>query len=293
MKNKQFINCIVFVLSLLILSATFSGCSKKSAQSEPPKESSNEKKAPDTLKKLESGIDAIIENLDPKDNEADNQTQGDAKPQSSSETKTETKTEESKDQSKNETKQEVKNESPDDKKWKDTTTKIEETHKQWNELQPDLSKGGVQQKVLDDFSNTLNTLTTYITAKDLQNTLLYSNELYRFIADFMDPYNNKTPPESKRITYFIRNAKYSGMANQWEKAKSSITNLKSHWSILKPQIKKDQQDAADKMDVSILELEKVVAQSNMTLTKIKSDIALENVKALEQSFEKSQDVQGK
>ncbi|MBZ4644846.1 MAG: hypothetical protein JG777_335 [Clostridia bacterium] len=283
MKKNRIITYIILVFTLSMVTAAFSGCSKKAAKPAPKSTSESAKKAPDTLKGLESSIQDVIKELDKKEEEK-------SEAEIKTETKTEVKQEEDKDKAKAETKQEtekeVKKESPEDKKWKTVTKKVEDIHKQWNSFQPEAVKAGAPKKVIDDFSNSLNILTTYVEAKDMLNTLFTANELYQFIPEFMGQYTNKTPPDLKRIAYFIRDARYNGMANQWEKSKSSINNLKSHWPIVKAQVKKEQENQASKMEFSIYELEKVVAQSNMNLTKLKSDIALENLKKLEETFEK-------
>ncbi|MDK2798459.1 MAG: hypothetical protein PWP27_39 [Clostridiales bacterium] len=284
MRINRIINYIALTLILFLVITNFSACSKKSAKSAPKNISENEKKVPDSLKELESGIQDIIDELDKKENTEKSEAK--VKIESKTEMKQESDKDKSKNEMKEETKEEIKKESPQDKQWKSVTQKVESLHKQWNSLQPEVVKAGIPKKVIDEFSNSLNTLTTYTQTEDKQNTLFYANELYRLIPDFMEQYHSKTPPDLKRIGYFVRDAKYNGMINQWEKSKSSINNLKSHWSIVKAQVKKEQEKQASTMEFSIYELEKVILLSDINLTTIKSDIVLENLKKLEESFEK-------
>ncbi len=118
------------------------------------------------------------------------------------------------------------------------------------------------------------------------NTLFAANELTQFISDFTAQYNSEIPPDVKRMGYFIRDAKYNGIAGQWEKSSADIDSLKSYWSIVKAQVKKEQEKQASQVEFSIYELEKVVKQSNLTLTLLKSDIALDNLNKLEEAFRK-------
>ncbi|WHH59105.1 hypothetical protein [Petroclostridium sp. X23] len=281
--KKRLVLYIMLVLMSLIFNTMLCGCSKKAEKPAPSESDEEKKKTPDVLKELESSIQDIMDELDKKEEEKE-------KAEITIESKTEIKQEEGQDKASNETKQEtkqeVKQESPEDKKWESITKKVEKIHEQWNELQPEAVKGGTPTKVMDTFSNTLNTLTTYVESRDMQNTLFFANELYRNIPDFMEQYNEKVPPDIKRMAYFIRDAKYNGMINQWEKSVSSINNLKSHWAIVKAQGKKEQEKQVSQMDFSITELEKVVTQGNITLTRLKSDIALDNLKKLEESFNK-------
>ncbi|MGE4282713.1 MAG: hypothetical protein AB7G87_03240 [Clostridia bacterium] len=282
--KRKIILFSILILTLLILNTLLCSCSKKSAKPTPNESEEESEKAPDTLKELEASIQDILKELDakkePEKKEAEIKV----------ETKTEIKQEESKDKSSNENKQEttqeVKKESEEDKKWESVSKKVEEIHKQWDSLQPEVVKAATPKKTIDDFSNTLNTLTIYAESKDMQNTLSFTNELYRLIPDFLEQYKDKIPPDVKRMTYFIRDAKYNGKINQWEKSASSINNLKSHWAIVKAQAKKEQEKQISQVDFSIIELEKVVILNNMILTDLKSNITLENIKKLEESFQK-------
>lgn len=286
MRRMSFRQIIIILITLLLCIHLFASCSKKESEQSNEKSEETEKKEPETLKKLESTIQEIIDELDKKEEEEKQETE--MKIETTTEMKSEQDSEKEQNETKQETKQEITKESPEDKKWKAVSKRIEEIHKQWNNLQPDLVTAGVSKQPLDDFSNTLNSLTIFADSKDMQSTLFLSNELTRIIADFMEQFKGKVPPDIKRMSYYVRDAKYNGMINQWEKAKSGINNLKSHWSIIKPQTNKDQESDASKTEFSITELEKVIDQKNLNLTKIKSDITLENIKKLEESFEKAE-----
>lgn len=284
LKKRYWVNYILLLLIALMSVNYFTGCSQRSAKPAPEEADKKKNKAPESLKELESEIESIIKELDKKEEDKKEETQ--VKIESKTEVKQEQDQNKGENETKQETKEEVKKESVEDKKWKTVKEKVESIHKHWNNLQPAVVKAGMQKKVIDDFSNALNILTIYAEAKDQQNTLFTANELHQFMAAFLEKFDEKIPPDVKRIGYFIRDAKYNGTANQWEKAKGSMSKAKSHWAVVKPQLKKEQETQGSKMEFALYELEKVIEQSNITLTKLKSDIVLEDLKKLEESFEK-------
>lgn len=287
LKHKHLQKMLTIILTFSLCVYLFCSCSKKEEKS-PSKQSENtEKKQPEALNKLEKSVQDIINELDKKEEEETQESE--TKMESTTETKSEQSAEKEQTETKQETKQEITKESTEDKKWKAVTKKVEEIHKKWNELQPDLVTAGTPKQSIDEFSNTLNSLTVFIESKDMQNTLFSSNELYRILADFHEQFKGKIPPDVKRMSYFIRDAKYNGMSGKWEKAKSSVNNLKSHWEIIRPQTKQEQESITAQTEFSVSELEKVLEQANVNLVKLKSDIALENVKKLEESFEKMEE----
>ena len=286
--NKSRILSIITVVVFIIASLTLiQGCRKESKPTPKQQSAEADKKAPEALESLEKNIKDIFKQLDVKDEEAEEE-----KTEMKTETKTETKVkqdeEKAENESKQETKQEVKTETAEDKKWKAVKKKVEEMHKQWNTLQPEVATAGTPPEKIEDFSTTLNNVTVASDAKDLPNTLSQTNELYKYIPAFMEHFESKSPPTIKKLSYIVRDAKYNGANNQWEKAKASIVNLRTIWSMVKTQTKKEQEKDAAKVEVSIKELEKVVNESNANLTKLKSEIAIDNLEKLEESFEKGQ-----
>lgn len=274
---------LLIIISLLCINMS-TGCSRRAAKPAPEKEDTK-KKPPDTLKDLEEGIDKIMKQLD-KDQDEEEKNQVQVKIESETEVKRESDPQKAENESKQETKQEVKRETAEDKAWKSVNDSIENIHKQWNSLQPQIVQGGVAKNTIDDFSNTLNNLTMFADAEDKPNTLLAASELYRFVPDFMQPYDNKIPPDVKRIGYLLRSTKYNAMIGKWDIAKANLEKLKSHWSLTKALLKKEQENPASKMEFAIYELENVVNQNNIMLTEIKSDIAMDDLRKLEESFEK-------
>ena len=284
-KKHLWIFILLIAISITLIGIV-AGCRQKAEKPTPEntEEKNKEKKLPDTLEDIESSLKNIIRTLDKdKDEEKD-------KEEVTIESKTEIKQEEDSKKAENETKQEtkeeIKKEDPEEKQWKTVEKQVKELHKNWNSLQPDIVQAASPKEAIDEFSNLLNSLTLYAEAKDMQNTLFAANEVYRIIPIFMAQFDSKVPPDLKRMEYHIRNAKYNGMINQWDKSKEDMNKLKSYWSTVKTQVQKEQEDQANQIEFSISELEKVVIQENISLTDIKSKLALENIEKLEEALKK-------
>jgi hypothetical protein len=169
--------------------------------------------------------------------------------------------------------------------WEEITPIINKMHYTWNSYMPQAMKKGANQKVLDDFSNALNSLTNTIITKNKTNTLLAANYLYAYIPDLFSIYRTKSPSEIKRIRYYARNAMLNSLTANWTQAELDIDNLKSAWMVLRNVLNKESQDSINKLDLSITELDKVVGSKNQPLTDIKGRIALANIEEIEKSLE--------
>ncbi len=169
--------------------------------------------------------------------------------------------------------------------WEEITPIINKMHYTWNSYMPQAMKKGANQKVLDDFSNALNSLTSTIITKNKTNTLLAANYLYAYIPDLFSLYRTKSPSEIKRLRYYARNAILNSLTANWTQAELDIDNLESTWMVLRNVLNIENQDTINKLDLSITELDKVVGAKSQPLTDIKGRIALANIEEIEKSLE--------
>ena len=159
-------------------------------------------------------------------------------------------------------------------------------HYQWNNLMPVAIKKGANKDLVNNFGNKLNDLSSTVTGKNKMKTLIAANQLYVYIPDLYLLFKPKLSPEIKRVRYYSRSAiLYSSSAN-WTQADSDIGSLKSVWAVYKNSLSKDQQDNANKLDLSINELEKVIKERNQSLIDIKGKVEFSNIEALEKAAEK-------
>ncbi len=171
-------------------------------------------------------------------------------------------------------------------KWSEVGKIINKLHYQWNDLMPDIAKKGADMKLVDNFDNALNTLTTTIESKNQDNVLISANKLYSQIPDLYSLYRVKMSPEVKRMIYYTRNIILVSSKDGWEQVGKDNEDLEKSWSLFQNTLEKEQKAVGDKLDFSIYELKKVITEKNKQLTDIKGRIVLNNIKELQQSFEK-------
>jgi hypothetical protein len=162
---------------------------------------------------------------------------------------------------------------------------INKLHYSWNDYMAQAVKAGASKTLIGNFDTALNSLTNSIISKNKTNTLMGASHLYSYIPDFYSLYRSQTSPEIKRIRYYARDAMLNSMTPNWPQAEADIESLKSSWSLCKSTIPKEQQDAGNRLDFSIYQLESVIKEKNQPLTDIKGKVALTNIESLEKAIE--------
>ena len=162
---------------------------------------------------------------------------------------------------------------------------IDKMHYQWNNLMPAVIKKGASKELVNNFDNALNHLSSTVPGRNTMNTLLAANQLYAYVPDLYSLFQSKPSPAIKRIRYYSRSAILNSLTANWTQADSDMNNLKSVWALYKNSLSKDQQEIANKLDLSIYELEKVVKEKNQPLVKIKGNVELSNTETLEKAAE--------
>ncbi|HEX2944654.1 MAG TPA: hypothetical protein VHT96_01710 [Clostridia bacterium] len=171
-------------------------------------------------------------------------------------------------------------------KWAEVDKLVNALHFQWNDFMPEVAKKGADMKFIDSFDTALNNLTTTTASKDKDKVMTSANELYKNIPDLYSIYRTKMSPEVKRLIYYSRNIILESAKDNWEQVKKDNESIEKSWSLFKNTLDKEQQHIADKLNFSIYELKKVTGDKNKQLSGLKGKIVLNNIKELEQSFEK-------
>lgn len=288
----------IMAIYITIFAFVLTGCGSSSKKSAPQQQSTQteqkSEKIPDQLVSIEDSVEKIIKELDgpsvgtKEEKKGGQQGQGAQQGQSSQQGQGGQQSQSGQQgqggQQQGQTAQPTQKKDP----WETITPIINTLHYSWNDYMPSAVKKGANRKLIDNFSDALNSLTNTIIEKNKVNTLLAANYLYAFIPDFYSLYKTETSPEIKRIRYYTRNAMLHAMTANWTQADSDLNSLKASWSLFKNTVTKDQQDDSNKLDFSISELEKVVKERNQPLTDIKGRIALSNVESLDKTSKKEE-----
>lgn len=172
--------------------------------------------------------------------------------------------------------------------WGSLEKDVRTLHISWNDFLPKAVKMNAGRDLVDTFSNALNGLSNAITSKNHMNTLVAANNLYDSVPAFYRLYEPKSVWEYKKLKYYSRDAVLNAMVGNWVDSDRSIGSMKASWAIFRTTIDRDEKETGDKLDFSISELEKVVKEKNLNLTRIKGEINLANIEEMEKLEEKKE-----
>lgn len=306
--NHKFLTFLWFLTLFLIFALSLFSCKKEEKKPSPEQQSQESEQQsetiPEQLKEIEKSVEKIIKALDgpsvgveeekgeskqemSSDEGDSSQKQEDNKKQEDSQGKDTQAGEKSSKQTQGAQKQEKQD------PWKEITPITNDLHYKWTSYMPDAVKKGANKKLIDNFSNALNSLTNTIIEKNKTNTLMAASYLYAYIPDMYSLYRTKTSPEIKRIRYYVRNSMLNSMTANWTQVDYDVNNLKSSWSLFKNTLEKNEQDDSNRLDFSIYEFEKVVKERNQPLVDIKGRVALSNIETIEKAMEKESKQEGK
>lgn len=321
MKNTKPMINVNFIIWLMLAFLFITGCGKNSgneqedAKFQALKQTQKQEKESEKLKAIEADIEAVFEVLggpsikteessSEKENQQADGNQEKTKQQQDDQQKTGqqksdqqqggkqeggqqqgTKDKQQGDQKKEQQdSQKQAQQAPD--KWSEADKLIRKLHYKWNDFIPDISKKNADIKLIDNFDNALNKLTTTMLSKDMEKVLTSANTLYSRIPDLYSLYRIKLSPEAKRMIYYTRNIILETRKDNWEQALKDIDAIEKSWSLFRNTLESEQKETGDKLNFSIYELKKVTDEKNKQLTDIKGKIVLKNIKDLQKSIEK-------
>ncbi|NLK98741.1 MAG: hypothetical protein GX272_11815 [Epulopiscium sp.] len=110
-------------------------------------------------------------------------------------------------------------------------------------------------------------------------------KLTKHIPYMTELFKTKLPSEILILKYHIRNIKISSKQGKWDEIKKDLEEIDEVWPRLQPKVMEKKDTLAIQFNQSVVELKDVVAQKDSTLTTIKCDIALENIKKISETLE--------
>ena len=175
-----------------------------------------------------------------------------------------------------------------DEPWSNIRKTIQDLHIKWNEYIPEAKKTQVSNQLLDDFSFTLNVLTTSSSSKNTIDTLSSANNLYFYVTEFMPFYETQIPLEIKKSRYYIRSLAINSMMNRWDEADKNMQELSSLFPYLKNAVKLENNEFIDKLDYLIVELKNALEDKSFEIIDIKSKICMSVLNSIEEALEEDQ-----
>lgn len=186
---------------------------------------------------------------------------------------------------KNEKTETTASQSPMDE-WKNMATQLRVIHKNWNMMEPDAIKGGLSSTDRRNFEKALDDLTVSIGKTSAMDSIKAAIELYGQSGSLAKALKNKVPEEYYKTRYEIMAISVEASEGKWDQITDRLPALKDHWDNFKVQKITKNEKMLSRSDLAIDDFEAALASENFDLILIKSEIALNNLKQIEESLSK-------
>ncbi|SHH21897.1 hypothetical protein [Tepidibacter thalassicus] len=160
--------------------------------------------------------------------------------------------------------------------WLDIKKDLFNIHREWNNLQAKMNEVPIEKEYIENFENNLNLLTTSISNYDIFNSLIYSNNLTKYISDFKNYFKTLKNNDIDKMKYSIRKAILLANMNNFDESIKTLTNTSEILNSKADMYSKDKEKFL-KLKFSLQDLKKSIENKDLKLMKIKAPIAIENI----------------
>jgi len=109
-------------------------------------------------------------------------------------------------------------------------------------------------------------------------------QITKHLPYMSDLFKVKTPSEILTLKYLIRDIKIASKLGEWDLVHKDLKEIEEIWPKLQADITEKKEPLAIQFNQILIELKDVIEQKDSTLTTIKADIALENIKSMTDLF---------
>ncbi|MDD3853122.1 MAG: hypothetical protein PHD40_05640 [Syntrophomonadaceae bacterium] len=171
--------------------------------------------------------------------------------------------------------------------WQKEQTSLKSIHRNWNKLQVKATQAGLNMESRQKFDQSLDLLTDSINAKNTEDTIIQSIELYDGFDSIAQVFNSSIPPVYYQTKYEIMKASALAMQGRWEEGKKQCQHMLREWNTLKMQSDKIDNQVVSCTDASVRDLCRAIDNKSVGLVSIKTDIAIENMNKLFKEFNRN------
>ncbi len=308
-RDKYYKRKLYIILLLLILFST--NCSKSKEEVKYKKKD----KAPDSISSVSDNIQDILKNtekiemlLDGTYIEKENKKRPDEKEKEKEDTNN-SKMEENKSQGEKDTQnsedksledntedvdkpkkdKEEKKENEDEKNkeskenWEKIQKKIEDIHQKWNDYENEGIKKGMTGEMADDFRNSLSELTKSIEDKNIEDIYNFAAECFLNLNPIFNLYQDEIKGEINKIKYAVYKSYLMGMNNKVNNGEVILEEGEKNINLIRIKIKEDDKEklkTLEKLNLSIMDMKKSLSKKSIRLNRIKKDVIMLNLEAL-------------
>jgi len=167
-------------------------------------------------------------------------------------------------------------------KWQEVDKNLEEIHKSWNNYEVESRDKGATDEKADKFKSDLNALTVAVESREIDSIIDAGSRAFNSLATFFDLYKDEIGGDLARVKYSAYQAFLLVQKGNKEEAKKLLDETQDHISRVRKGLKEDKTKDLEKLSLSISDMKKALDSGSMELLKIKRDIAVENIKNLQE-----------
>ncbi len=167
-------------------------------------------------------------------------------------------------------------------RWQKIDKDLEEIHKSWNSYEVEAIDKGVTAEKGDEFKRNLNSLTVAVENRDIASILDTASKAFNSLSTFFDLYKDEVRGELSRVKYSVHQAFILAKNGNKEEANKLLTETQEHTSRMRQKLKEDKMKDLEKLSLAINDMQKALDSNSIELLKIKRDIAIENIKLLQE-----------
>ncbi|MEA4925772.1 MAG: hypothetical protein VB084_10725 [Syntrophomonadaceae bacterium] len=168
--------------------------------------------------------------------------------------------------------------------WQKEFSTLKDIHSIWNTLMPEAVGAGMTITARDQFDKALEQLTQDISKQKLEQSISDALIVYKNFADLTTLFTTQVPSEFYQVKYETVSAIFEASRKDWTAANDHVPNIKEHWVYLSSQAKDTDTKLLNQTDFSLLDLERAIQSKQMELVIIKGEIAMNNLRNLEEKL---------
>ncbi|MGE5380584.1 MAG: hypothetical protein ACM3NT_05895 [Methylocystaceae bacterium] len=176
--------------------------------------------------------------------------------------------------------------------WQPEIESLKKLHQEWNALEPEAVKAGMTTEARQKFEAALDGLTAAINKKDITQSEKSAAQLYLEFGRILSYFKYPLPQDYFQVKYLVMTTIAAAFSGDWNTAAADMQNIQEPWSRLRTQADEKQKTEVDRTEHSIQDLTQAVGQKDLSLTYIKSEIVLGNLKKIEEKLSKKQESGG-
>lgn len=272
--DTSYVRRVIILGFLIIFMAAIAGCSQPESKPAPGQGNDEQNKPiPGELKKLQSSLDQLYEELKPQSSEAGgNQQQQGQGGQEGQDTQGDQGEEDEQQGQGEQAEQDIQ-----EIDWNELQTQAESIHDQWNRFETRAVEAGANPEEINGIEMELDTLPTQIAAQDRSGARLAVNSAASYLPDFMELYSTKVPPDLYRMQVMTRGVMIRVDDGDWAGAEQEMLKMKTTWSKLLVQMEDRAKEETDKTHLAQLDLESALQKRDQRLVLIKGNILEKNL----------------